>query len=92
VKHLFLHTVDRVAQAVLSQRKELGLTQAQVAAKAGVSRQFVIELEHGRPRGGLGKVLAVLAAVEIHAYALPSLPNELTSEDISLEEVLARFA
>ncbi len=47
-----------------ARRRSLGLTQAQVAAQAGVSRAFVVDLERGKRTGAeLGRVLAVTKAL-----------------------------
>lgn len=50
--------------AVRDVRQARGLTQAELASRARVSRQFVISLERGAgPRAELGKVLSVLRAL-----------------------------
>lgn len=54
----------QIGPAVRDARKTLGLTQAEVAERAGVSRRFVSELEAGtRPGAEFTRVLAVLSAV-----------------------------
>ena len=68
----FLTSSDDVAEAVRTERARLRLTQAQVGELAGVSRQFVIDVEAGHPRAEIDKVLAVLDAVQVHALALPA--------------------
>ncbi|MEZ5086799.1 MAG: type II toxin-antitoxin system Y4mF family antitoxin [Tessaracoccus sp.] len=55
-----MKTVQDVATAVRMARKERGLTQAQVAERAGVGRDWVVRLEQGNPRLELAKVLDVL--------------------------------
>ncbi len=51
----------QVAYPVRLRRRELGLTQAQLAEKAGVSRQLVVSLEAGRATGiALDKLMGVL--------------------------------
>ena len=46
--------------AVRERRLQLGLDQRTLAAKAGVSRQWIMALEKGRPGAGLGLVLQTL--------------------------------
>lgn len=54
----------QVRLAVRVARKEISLTPAEVAERAGVSRRFVSELEAGtRPRTEFAGVLAVLGAL-----------------------------
>ncbi|WP_165217333.1 helix-turn-helix transcriptional regulator [Schaalia sp. ZJ1691] len=52
--------------AIREHRDKAGLTQAELAARAGVSRAFIIDIERGRrPRAELGRVLALLRALEV---------------------------
>ena len=48
---------------VRARRKDLGLTQVEVAELAGVSERFVMELEQGKPTVRLDKLTAVLGAM-----------------------------
>lgn len=45
-------------------REELGLSQAAVAERAGVSRQLVSRIEHGHFRAEVGGVMAVVRALD----------------------------
>lgn len=45
-------------------RTELGLTQAQLADKVGVGREWVVRLEKGNPRLKVGMVLGALRALD----------------------------
>lgn len=55
----------RVLGAQLRARREaLGLSQADVAERAGVSREFVVRLEGGKRRADLSLVLAVVEALK----------------------------
>lgn len=44
-------------------REELGLSQAVIAERAGVSRQLVSRIEHGHFRAEVGGVMAVIRAL-----------------------------
>lgn len=57
----------RIGRAIAERRRRRGLTQQQLADKAGVSRTFLIALEAGHERAELGKVLAVIDALEVRA-------------------------
>jgi HTH-type transcriptional regulator/antitoxin HipB len=50
---------------IREQRKRLGLGQRELARKVGVSRQWIVEIEKGKPRAELGLVLRTLAALEL---------------------------
>lgn len=91
MKRLFIDTVERLAQVVVAERHAAGLTQADLAAKAGVSRRFIIELEKGHPRAELGRVLAVLHVLDIRPYAIPPVKSDVDPHGIDLDAVLAEY-
>ena len=45
------------------QRRKLGLDQSELARRAGVSRQWIIEVEKGKARAEIGLVLRVLGVL-----------------------------
>lgn len=60
-----------LAGAVRDRRKELGLTQTDLADLAGASRRFVHALEAGKPTLRLDKVLAVCRVVGLDLVVSP---------------------
>lgn len=66
--------VQRFGSVVRNARKEQGLTQAELARLARVSRVFIIEVEAGHPRAELGKALAVLGVLGIQAFTEDRTP------------------
>jgi HTH-type transcriptional regulator / antitoxin HipB len=46
-------------------RRQLGLDQGELAQKVGVSRQWIIEIEKGKPRAAIGLILRTLNALGI---------------------------
>ena len=48
-----------IGQAIRAERTAQNMTQAELAAKAGVSRRWLSETERGHPTAELGLVLAV---------------------------------
>ncbi|MDR1265342.1 MAG: helix-turn-helix transcriptional regulator [Propionibacteriaceae bacterium] len=77
MEYRFLDSPEAVAAAVRQGRAARRLSQADLAAEAGVGRRFVSDLENGHPRAELGKVLAVLRALGVHATALPAVPSRV---------------
>lgn len=59
---MWIRTVDDVAELVRDRRKQLGLSQMELARRAGVSRQWLVELERGKPTAEVALVLRTLAA------------------------------
>ncbi len=62
-------------KAVRLARKQLALTQPQLALVAGVGVRFIVDLEAGKPTIQLERMLRVLHALGgvIHISGLPSL-------------------
>lgn len=61
-------------------REALGLTQGEVAERAGVTRQLVSRIEHGHPRAELAGVVAVIRA--LHAEIVLADVAESASTDL----------
>lgn len=55
-----LKTPADLGNVILQRRKALGWDQARLAHEAGVSRQWIIEIEKGKPRAELQLVLRTL--------------------------------
>ncbi len=66
-----------LGQAVRDARKQLNLTQPQLALAGGVGVRFIVELEAGKPTVRLESVLRVLHALggELQVDGLPT-PGE----------------
>jgi y4mF family transcriptional regulator len=66
---MWIRTVDDVAELVRDRRKQLGLTQVELARMAGVSRQWLVDLERGKPTAEVALVLRTLAAAGVQLDA-----------------------
>jgi y4mF family transcriptional regulator len=62
---------------IRDRRKQLKLDQATLAKRIGVSRPWVIDIEHGHPRAELALVLRTLEALGIH-FDIPA--GDISSE------------
>lgn len=74
-------TIDNprdLARAIRAARRELGLTQDDLALASGTGRRFIIDLEAGKATVRLDSVLAVLASlglrIELHRGRGPAPP------------------
>jgi HTH-type transcriptional regulator / antitoxin HipB len=56
-------SIRDLAAAVRGRRKDLGLSQAELAARSGVSRKWVYEFEAGKPTAELRLILRVIDAL-----------------------------
>ena len=76
-----IKTPQALGDALRSARKQLGLTQPQLALAAGVGVRFIVELEGGKPTVRLDSVMRVIEAVGgvISLDGLPSSVNEVSA-------------
>ena len=59
-------TVERLGAIVATRRRELGMTQARLAERGGVSRQWLVRFEGGTHSVETGLALRILRALELH--------------------------
>jgi y4mF family transcriptional regulator len=73
-----IQSPQQLGDALRTARKQLGLTQPQLALAAGVGVRFVVELEAGKPTLRLENVLRVIAALggEVELNGLPAAAVE----------------
>jgi len=71
---------------VRSQRRELGMTQLELAAKAHVSRRWLSDVESGKDSAEFGLVMRTLRALGMFVDVKATSPQP----GIDLDEVLAR--
>jgi len=81
------------ALALRGRREQLGLSQEDVARRAGVSRKWVTDFETGKSGGYLRSVLRVIdvLGMEIHLTTAGETAREPTSEPIDLDELLDHY-
>ncbi len=72
---------QELGKALRSARKQLGLTQPQLALAAGVGVRFIVDLEGGKPTVRLDTVMLVIDALGgvINLDGLPAPPSHLMS-------------
>jgi HTH-type transcriptional regulator / antitoxin HipB len=58
-----VRSIRDLAATVRGRRRDLGISQAELAARAGVSRKWVYEFEAGKPAAELRLILRVLDAL-----------------------------
>ncbi len=78
-----IRSPQQLGDALRAARKQLGLTQPQLAIASGVGVRFIVELEAGKPTLRLENVLRVIDALggEIKLSGLPSFENDDYSVD-----------
>jgi HTH-type transcriptional regulator / antitoxin HipB len=61
----------QIGKAVRKTRKELGVTQSDLALTSGTGLRFISDLENGKPTCQIGKVLTVLQTLGIRFELIP---------------------
>jgi HTH-type transcriptional regulator / antitoxin HipB len=73
-----LRTPKDVGALIRQRRLDLGLSQLELAQRVGVSRQWIVDVERGKPRAELGLVLRALDALGAGLRASDSAHGERT--------------
>lgn len=73
-----IRTPGELGPVLRAARRQLGLTQPQLALAAGVGVRFIVDLEAGKPTVRLEHVLRVIEALggEIQLTGLPSVTGD----------------
>jgi len=79
-----------LASAVRGRRRDLGLSQSELAKKAGVSRKWISELEAGKSRVELGLVIRVLERLGLTLVVEGTARMRRSGTTIDLDAVLER--
>lgn len=68
-----IRTPQDIGAIVREGRQQAGLDQAELARRAGVSRQWLVEMERGKPRAEIGLILRVFNALglPLHSGSTP---------------------
>ncbi|HEY8720911.1 helix-turn-helix transcriptional regulator [Pengzhenrongella sp.] len=75
-------TPQRIGLVIRDARRDQGLTQAQLAKKAHVSRAWLISLETGNnERAELGLVLSTVRALDLTVHLAPAEPATAAEAD-----------
>jgi HTH-type transcriptional regulator/antitoxin HipB len=77
-----VQTTKQLGDALRAARKQLGLTQSQLALASGVGVRFIVDLEAGKPTLRLENVLRVIDALggTLQLIGLPSSAPETHPE------------
>jgi HTH-type transcriptional regulator / antitoxin HipB len=89
-----IRTAHDIAAVVRGRRLDLGLTQAAVAQRAGVSRKWVSDFETGKTSVDMATLLRLLETLDVRLEAgagNDTLTPPAGSEPVDLDEVLDRY-
>jgi HTH-type transcriptional regulator / antitoxin HipB len=91
VGDMVVRSIRDIAAALRGRRQDLGLTQADLALRAGVSRRWVYQFEAGKPTATLGPLLRVLdelgLQLEVRQPSTEGGPADAVDLDVVLRAV-----
>ncbi len=68
---MLVRTALDLGLVIRERRRALGLGQGALAQRAGVSRQWLVEVEHGKARAEIGLLLRTLKALDLEIVIAP---------------------
>lgn len=81
MEHL-VRTAKQMGEAITRERRARGLTQAQLAEKAGLRQEAISKIEGGNPATGFDRIARILAALDLQFTLGPrtkSTPQDIES-------------
>jgi HTH-type transcriptional regulator / antitoxin HipB len=89
---VLIRTSADLGALIRDTRKRLKLDQSTLAKRIGVSRQWLIEVEHGHARAELGLVLRALDAlgVRLDAASEPTPVDRSAKSAVDINAIVAR--
>ncbi|MCY4101659.1 MAG: helix-turn-helix domain-containing protein [bacterium] len=85
-----LQTSRDLGAAIRRARQDRGLSQAELAARAGVGRPWLSEVERGKRTAEVGRVLLVVSALDL-AVALVDAPGSADGRGVDIDALLAEL-
>ena len=67
-----IRTPEQLGLAILTRRKQLKLTQSELAMTCGTGLRFIVDLEKGKPTCHIGKTLNVLQSLGLAIEIAPT--------------------
>lgn len=68
---VYYRTPKAIGHAIRTRRQELALTQSDLARRMGVSRQWLVAVERGKPRAELGLILRGFNVLRMSVRLVP---------------------
>ena len=72
-----IRTPKEIGLLIRDRRRQLDLTQDQLAQRIGVSRPWIVQLEQGKETAQLGMVLSVLNDLDVPLHVDPPSANRV---------------
>lgn len=86
---MFIRTPADLGAAIRDRRKSLRLSQSELARRAGVGRQWLVAVEHGKPGAELALVLRVLDTLNMPLMTGAPTPAATGVVTVNLDAIIA---
>lgn len=86
-----IRSIHDLAAAVRGRRTDLGMSQAELAKRTGVSRKWIYEFEAGKPTAELGLLLRVLAALGLAIELTPGEGSPGEQAALNLDALIDEY-
>lgn len=89
-----IRSTHDLAAAIRGRRTDLGISQAELAKRAGVSRKWIYEFEAGKPTAEFGLLLRVLDALGLGLDIAPTVSDRMTdagATTVDLDAVIDEY-
>ncbi|MDI9849509.1 helix-turn-helix domain-containing protein [Rhodoblastus sp. 17X3] len=83
-----LRNAEDFGRLIRERRRAEGLTQDQLAARCGVARRFIVELEGGKSTCQLGKALTAALELGVHLGDLAAVEGKRSQADEDRDDPL----
>lgn len=83
-----IRTPTDLGAAIRDGRRRRGLDQQALAAKIGVSRQWIVEVEKGKPRAEVGLILRALDALGVALSIAATDAGSRGGEDSDIDRII----
>ena len=86
-----IRTPADLGALIRDRRTKLALDQRSLAQKVGVSRQWIVEVEKGKPRAEIGLLLRTVDALGIHLTTEEAAPGKKrhTAPPVDIDSIVA---
>lgn len=71
-----MKTTEQIGAAIRTRRKQLKITQKELAMTCGTGLRFIVDLEKGKPTCQIGKTLQVLQALGLAIKTAPFISDD----------------
>jgi HTH-type transcriptional regulator / antitoxin HipB len=89
---LTIRSIHDLAAAIRGRRTDLGMSQAELAKRTGVSRKWIYEFEAGKPTAEFGLLLRVLDALGLGiALAASDRTADAAQATVDLDAVIDEY-